>query len=196
VPRALFRRIAVLVAAAALIPLAAVPAAQAATACDGSEMIKPFAPFGDLADYMLTPGGDFESGLGGWSGSGASIVADNEPWQVGGAHHVAALRIEEGASVTSPSFCAGPDYRTARLFAKGDDRRSVLRVEMLYTDPSARVESLPLGWIRGSGEWLPSQPILTLSGLRFTGDPFALRFTAMNGAFTVDDVYVDPYSRR
>src|SRR5690348_14714704 len=63
-----------------------------------------FLPWQDDASYGLVPGGSFESSLYGWSLSrGASVVAGNETYQVGGAADATSLYLPAGASViTAP----------------------------------------------------------------------------------------------
>ena len=38
----------------------------------------------DLADYFLAPDGDFSAGGAGWDLAGATVVDENEPWNVHG----------------------------------------------------------------------------------------------------------------
>ena len=192
------RRAAGIALAVAVSALALAPGAQAAVSCDGRELSKPFAPWLDYADYVIAPGGDFESGAAGWKLSGgAAVVSGNEPWRVGGAGHERSLSLPRGASATSPSFCAGLDYPTIRIFSKGGGLLGLIAVDVVYTDGVGLLRSQSLGLVLPSGSWRPSLPMLTLSGLPLlTGSELSLRFRAVGGSFTIDDVYVDPRSRR
>ena len=51
----------------ALAPVAAAAAVVSHSRCDGAPLSQPFLQWGDTAEYKLAPGGDFESGLSGWS---------------------------------------------------------------------------------------------------------------------------------
>jgi hypothetical protein len=185
-------------AATSLVALAA-PAAQAATEpCDPGVLSQPFASWADLSSYAAVPGGTFEAGAPGWTlSSGASLVADNDPWHVSGAGGTA-LSLRAGASATSPSFCGGLAYPTVRLFAKGPSGLlpAIVSVDILYTGGDSLVHALPLGLVVAGHSWEPSLPMLTLSGLPLvTGSRLALRITAILGPVSLDDVYVDPYRR-
>jgi hypothetical protein len=186
-----------LLAVCAFGALSAPALAAAPTACDGRALSQPFAPWLDYAWYVQAPGGDFENGLDGWAVSGgAKAVAGNEPWRVAGAGDSRSVSLPSGASVTSPSFCAGLAYPMVRLFSKGGSLLSRLKVEAVYTDASGLLRSTALGLVLPSSTWQPSLPVLTLSGLPIlTGTELAIRITAAGGTFEVDDVFVDPYSR-
>jgi hypothetical protein len=169
----------------------AAPAAHAE--CDAPTS-KPFARWLDFANYTAVPGGDFESSAG-WSLTGASVVSGNESFNVSGSGSHS-LSIPRGASATSPSFCGGLDRSTVRLFAKGGGLLGLLSVKVTYTDDAGILRSQSLGLVTGSGNWQPSLPMLTLSGLPLlTGSEMSVTLTAVSGNFTVDDVYVDPWMR-
>src|SRR3954466_772845 len=105
---------------AALFP--AVPAANAgllvesAPSCDNGAGSQVFAQFGDDNNYFLAPGGDFESGAGDWTDNGASVVGDQEPWEVGG-DGSPPPDIPAGRTVTSPTICVGIEHPSMRFFA-------------------------------------------------------------------------------
>jgi hypothetical protein len=76
---------------------------------------KPFARFGDFADYALAPRGDFESGAAGWLlTGGAKVVAGNEPAYVGAAPDRSSLALPFGSTATSPTLRIDGTYRTSR----------------------------------------------------------------------------------
>jgi hypothetical protein len=101
--------------------------------CSAKPTSKPFAPWGDQADYTLAPGGSFEAGKAPWQLSGASIVTGNEPWKVSGAGDSRSLRLPPGASATSPVMCVGLEHPTLRLFARNSTALvSTLSVEVIF----------------------------------------------------------------
>jgi hypothetical protein len=186
------RRVATL-ALSAVAALAFVPAAQADC---GAPTSKPFARWLDYSSYTLVPGGDFEAGSVPWSLVGASAASGNESFHVGGDGD-GSLSIPRGATATSPAFCGGLDHPTLRLFAKGGGLLGLLNVNVTYVDGKGILRSQGLGLVTGSSNWAPSLPLLTLSGLPIvTGSSMRIQITALTGSFTIDDVYVDPYSKR
>lgn len=188
----------VAVAAVSLCALVALPSpASAAKGCDGQPTSRPFLPWADLASYVTAPGGDFESGAAGWRLSGgAALASGNETYYVSSTADTTSLSLPRSSSATSPAFCADLAHPTVRLFAKGGGLLSSLDVEVLYTDRAGVLRSQALGQVTPSSSWQPTLPLLTLTGLpMLTGSRIALRFKAVGGAFSIDDVYVDPFSR-
>lgn len=175
-----------------------------APSCANQPLSQPFAPWLDYASYTPLPGGDFESGAAGWSLSGGSgVVAGNEPYKVGGADHAYSLALPAGASATSAPICVGLEHPTIRFFAK---RRSTLaslstlRVDVLFELSNGSVESLTVGTASNGGSWQPTLPMVVAANLLplLPGNhtPVAFRFTAQDGDWSIDDVYVDPYARK
>lgn len=199
--------------AATIVALAAF-AASAATAnagilvasapsCADQALQQTFLPWLDVADYTALSGGDFETGAAGWSmDDGAAVAAGNESFDVGGSGDANSLALPDGASATSPTICVGIMHPTIRFFAK---RRSTgllssLRVDVLFETSSGSVASLPVGSVLSDGDWQPTLPMLVVANLLplLPGDmtPVRFRFTTQGGAWSVDDVWVDPYSRK
>lgn len=210
------RRSFVRTAAAALMALTAL-AASAATAnagilvasapsCESQALSNPFQPWLDYADYTALSGATFETGASGWSlGGGAAVAGGNETFNVGGASDSHSLSLPAGASATSPSICVGIQYPTVRFFAKrrsgGPLSLSTLRVDVLFETAGGDVISLPIGLVSNGGSWQPTLPMLVVANLLpllpGSTTAVAFRFTAQGGAdWSVDDVWVDPYSRR
>ena len=91
--------------------LGAFPGAAGA-ACPDLPTSMVFAPWGDTGDYFLATGGDFEGPRTSWTGGG--LMGGNDPFYLAGGGDRQSLRIEEGATATSPMFCADvrhPDFR-------------------------------------------------------------------------------------
>jgi hypothetical protein len=175
---------------------AAVAQADEAAPCPERVIVQPFGAWGDLADYFLAPDGDFSAGGSGWALDGAEVVADNEPFL---AHEAAAaVRLDGGASATSPEICVGIDDPTMRFFARSAGGPSgKLGVDVLYTDADGEPQQLRIGTVTAdaAGEWGP------VAALPITANAYAarvaFRFTALGAGseWLVDDVYVDPYRK-
>ena len=152
---------------------------------------------------MPAPDGGFEAGAKGWSLDGATTVAGNETFKVGGSADDTALRVPAGGSATSPAFCVGLEHPTARLFAKrvGGSLLSTLRVDVQFEDALGKTHYLPIGLVAlNGGSWQPSLPMLMVPNLLpllpGAHTPVALRFVPQGGgSWLVDDVYVDPFKR-
>lgn len=176
-----------------------------APSCADQALSKTFLPWLDLADYTALPGGDFETGAGGWSTTGgAAIASGNEPWRVGGSNDSKSLSLPAGSSATSPAMCVGITHPTIRFFAKRSSGGWVslasVQVDVLFETSTGDVVSLPIGSATNDGSWQPTLPMVVVANLlpllpdEMT--PVAFRFTAQGADFSVDDVWVDPYSRR
>jgi hypothetical protein len=177
-----------------------------APSCDGQGVSKTFLPWLDVADYTALSGGDFESGAAGWWTNGAASVANgNEAFKVGAADDSKSMSLNANSSVTSPAICVGIEHPTLRFFAK---RRSTgllaslstLRVDALVELADGTVLPLPIGVVTGSSSWQPTLPMAIVGNLLplLPGEhtAVAFRFTAQSGDWSIDDVWVDPYSRR
>lgn len=186
---------------AAALAFAALPGV--AQACTQPATTQAFASFGDAADYWLAPGGNFETGGGPeWTWSKASIIDDADRVLINGPSDSHALSIQPGGQALSVAFCVDAYTPTLRLFAKKANTLGSLRVDVLATRADNRYREGYAGTIvqGASTGWMPSQ-ILDLAaalppGQVTKGDlSVQLRFTAglEPGAWTIDDVYIDPY---
>ena len=197
------RRRTVMSAATAALAATALAAAPAAAdtgpspgGCPDVPTVQPFAPWQDHADYFLAPGGDIEADASSWLlEDGAAVVEGNEPF-VGAPGDHQSLRLPMGASATTAPMCIGAEHRTMRFFGTSTGP-GALRVEALYTKRNGRQMSVTLGAVRGTDAWAPSDA-LAMRVNELAGEDnamsVALRFTAHgNGAWQIDDVYVDPY---
>jgi hypothetical protein len=195
-------------AAAALVVLgAAATTASAgvlvasAPSCDAQSLSRPFMPWADPMQYVLSPNGDFETGS--WSTSGgAGVTAGNESFHVGGADHARSLSLPEGSSAQSAVMCVGIEHPTIRFFARqtgGSPVSGHLDVTVLFEDAAGNVRELQVAAAGAGSEWAPSAayPLVVnlLPLLPGQATPVAFRFSAHGGNFQVDDVYVDPYGR-
>jgi hypothetical protein len=194
-------------AAVAMAALLAPAAAQAgplvasASNCDDQQLSRPFLPWLDIAKYTLNSGGDFESGAGGWSLNGASVVAGNESFDVGGAADSRSLSVPSGGSATSSTICVGLGHPDIRFFARNTGSiLGTLKVEVLFEDASGDVHNLLIGGVAGGSRWQPTLPMPVVANLLplLPDDmtPVQFRFRAQGGNWSIDDVYVDPWRGR
>jgi hypothetical protein len=174
-------------------------ASVALASCPAQSVSTPFSQWGDNSNYFLVPGGSFEGTPDqvGWSLSGATLSAGNEPFFVDGTTDGQLLTINGGGSATSPYFCADDTMGSLRFFAQQVAAGSDLQVEAVVQTPSGG-ETVPVADLADGSisSWAPTQPI-SGSGTLPSGASVmvALRFTAPSsaGSWQVDDVYVDPY---
>jgi hypothetical protein len=179
---------------------------QSATSCDDGAITQPFTRWSDRANYKLLPGGSFEQGATGWQLSGgATVVSGNETYDVGGSGHSKSLKMPSGSRAISPFTCLGLAEPTLRLFAK---RNSALLglVSTMFVEIQVQT-SLGLSiWLPvlpgdlGGSSWHPTVPMPLLANIlplsRTDRTPVRFRFTPVLGAWQIDDVYVDPMSKR
>jgi hypothetical protein len=162
---------------------------------DGWLVARPFAPWGDSANYTLVADGDLTAGAAGWDLDGAELVDDNEPWYVHGGDTPAALSLRTGDSATTPPVCVSLLHPTMRFFARNTGGvLGSLEVEVVLDDGLRLPVGVLLGLLEGD-EWSPS-PVLPIVA-NLIDDEVAFRFTAigLDSAWVIDDVYVDPYKK-
>ena len=199
-PKQVRGALAAIVGAAAL-TFAAVPAADAA--CVAAPTAKVFAAFGDTADYSLAPAGAFESGTPGWSLTGASVVNGNESAKVHGAADTKSLAIRATGNAVSPSFCVGIQHPTFRLFARRTGGTwGVLNVKLRATGSNGVVNETVVGTVSADDTaWHSTAPIAlsTVLGLWNADQSASVQLVFdpedYGGAWAIDDVYIDPYSK-
>lgn len=186
----------------ALLALTAFAGSAQACSYTGAEQV--FAPWGDRHSYVLAPDGGFEAGGSGWSLSGgASVVAGNESYYLNDAADSRSLSLPAGSSAVSPPICMSLDTPIFRLLARnGGNPTSRLRVEAVYK-LLGLVRTKTVSGVAAGASWAPTQQmstVLTLSTIVGTLIPSAIqiRITPLDdrGAWQVDDLYVDPFSRR
>lgn len=194
--------ITVFVAALAISALTA-SAAQAVT-CGYTGAQQVFKPWGDLSFYVLAPDGGFENGGTGWAlNGGARAVDGNEPFYLNDAADTRSLALPAGSSAVSPSVCMSIDTPTFRLLARNTgDPASYLKVEASYS-LLGLLRTKTLSTVKAGPSWAPAQPmstVLTLSTVVGTVTPSAIKIkitpVGSGGQWQVDDLYIDPFSRR
>jgi hypothetical protein len=192
-------------AGAALSLLMAFNATQASAAgCKKGQSSTVFSRFGDLNYYSLLPGSNFESGLTDWTLRGASVVAGNETYFVGGTSHSKSLKIASSGGAVSPAFCVDAERPHFRFFAKGvSGTTGQLNVKLRWKNDSgvvvnSSVATLNLADYTG---WKPTPDLqlatrLALKAIDQTRNVQILfEATGSNAVWQIDDVYIDPYRR-
>ena len=183
----------------------AISAPVAGAACPSRAFSPVFAPWGDLGAYTAAPNGGFESGLDGWTVSGAArLVDDNAGLVAGSAMGVHALELPPGSSVTSPRICVSAGYPTSRMFGHTTVRNpltgSTLQVDVLYTERTrGSASSKKLGTIPDRLVWDATRKLSIAQGqLNIKPDSdgntyVSYRFTPLyKTTWRIDDLYVDP----
>jgi hypothetical protein len=184
--------------------IGAVPAAANA-ACPSNPSSALLAQYGDNAAYSLLPGSSFESGAPGWSLSNAEVV---EGSGVDGSSN--ALAIEPGGVAVSPAFCVSSEDPSFRFFVRQVSGGGVLNVRLRWMNPRHRwftSNDIPVGSLQGETSWALS-PTLELArklslwmpgstaNVELVFESSKARFEpGPGGAWEIDGVYIDPYSR-
>jgi hypothetical protein len=186
--------VAALAAASAL----AAGAGPAAAACPGQPTAQRFMPWADPAWYAPAPDGGFEAGALGWTLAGGAAIADgNEPYFVDRRSDRRSLNLPGGSSATSPSICVGLEHPTLRFFLRNTGAPEArLAVSVLI---SGAGRTLPVGVLTAGPAWAPGPALpVTANVLSLVGsNQVAFRLTPVDssGAWSVDDVFVDPYGK-
>jgi hypothetical protein len=169
------------------------------TTCDPTSS-QPFAAIdGDRSNYVLVPGGSFESGTAGWTlGRGAAVVSGNEPWKVHGRGDSHSLYIPSGSSATTPPMCFAPGDWHMRFFAASSSSRiSSLQVRVRVKSALGLLSILDGGTVSTNSTWQPSPRLaLTLTNLTaiLATDSVSFQFVPSDSAsWRIDDVYLDPW---
>jgi hypothetical protein len=176
----------------------AVPAVASAS-CPSSSTSTVFKQFGDTASYSLLAGGSFESS-GGWALTNSATSSGNETYKVAGGTH--SLAIQPSGVAVSPAFCvsiANPSFRFFLHRTSGS--WGVLNVILRWSEASGATHDTTVAALQPETAWTAS-PVLKLATtlpLWQSGSTLNVKLVfkpeQSGGAFAVDDVYIDPYSR-
>ncbi len=160
---------------------------------------QPFARWGDTSNYVLAPGGSFESGAPGWTlGPGAAVVSGNEPYYVHAKKDSHSLYIPSGSYATTPPMCfAFGDWHLRFFAASSSSSLSSLRVQVVVKSLLGVLSILDGGTIAMNSTWQPSARLgmllTNVTGLLAT-DAVSFRFVPNDRAsWRIDDVYLDPW---
>jgi hypothetical protein len=166
--------------------------------CREPDLFNPLSAFGDVRDYFVAPGGDFEGGRDGWTLDGGAAIVGGGGTLAGGVGN--ALRLPPGSQAVSPAFCVDLHYPTFRFFAaQVAQKGGSLKVDVIYPE-------LPKSNVHGAGD-VKSNPHWGLSkdfklepqraGKKAGWRKVAIRFRAdaHEGDWRVDDILIDPRMR-
>jgi hypothetical protein len=94
-------------------------------------------------------------------------------------------------------MCVGTLSPTMRLFGFASSSRTALGVQILAKNALGLLTVLGVGIVYpGQTSWAPTSSALFLQslGAALTNTTsIAFRFTPLNGSWTIDDTYVDPF---
>ncbi len=180
--------------------LTAMVPAVAGAACPTGPTSKPFAKFGDTAEYTPLAGGSFESGAPGWSLSSSAVVSGNESYDVAGGSH--SLAIQPSGVAVSPTFCINTAEPSFRFFLRQTSGSwAVLNVVLRWTDSSGTSHDTTVGSLQTGTSWQASPVLQLATTLPLTTSSSSIsaklvfKPESYGGAWAIDDVYVDPHSR-
>ena len=202
-----FRRRAALIAitalCASLLSAVPAPARPAAAGCTATDLAQVFAPWLDMAEYTLAPGGDLEDGGTSWTlGGAAAVVEGNEPFHVGDPSDHRSLALAADSWATTSPMCIGVEHRTIRFFARKDRADSgPLLVDALFTTTSGTTNAVRVASVAGTASWSPTQALIVIVNHMAAAQDNALtmrwRFRSQSGSsWSIDDIYVDPFRSR
>jgi hypothetical protein len=171
--------------------------------CGSEAESQVFAPWGDSSQYTPVPGGSFEADGLPWGLKGsAAKAAGNESFNVAGPGSTS-LALPTGSSAVSPFSCTSIYHPTMRFFVRNTGASSShLIVQAVYPGLLFGLTTTTLGEVTGSSKWAPS-PVMSLltsnllATLSLNSTVIAFRFVPADGtgAWSIDDVYLDPYHR-
>ena len=153
-----------------------------------------FRPWSDSSNYMLTPGGSFESGTTAWTlTGGAKTTSGNESFYIHSKSDSKSLSMPSGSTATSQTMCFAAGDWHLRFVSKGSGR---IRVTIQVNSLVGLVSILDGGTVSANGNWTPSPRVgLLLSnvGGLLTTKAISIKLSASNGSVQIDDVYLDPW---
>jgi hypothetical protein len=198
------RRIAGRLAAMTCLAMFATTGAAMAS-CPSQPVSQPFAQFGDTNSYFLAPGGSFEGSPAqvGWALSpGAQLTPGNETYYVNSPTDSQSLTINAGASATSPAFCLDSTMPSFRFFVQEPSLGEDLQVQLITrggtTSPGNSPVTQTLATVSDGSvlSWSPWNPVSITAAIPAGSSVNAnLKFSVApgQGAWQIDDVYIDPY---
>ena len=156
-----------------------------------------FSKFGDTNQYFEVPSAHMEFlQLSGWTTSGASLVAGNEPWYIASSLDSQSLRVASGGYVRTPTMCVAVGEDSLRFFYKSPGiPGSTLHVSIRVTSGvnvatnDYDIDGAAFGWQPSPRIMLPD--IRDASGRQYVTVTFSQR--NLPAAWNIDDVLIDPW---
>jgi hypothetical protein len=166
--------------------------AKAATCPPPPTSVYPFTPWNDSSSYVLTTGASFEQGTAGWAlTGGAQIASGNAPNRLDPGSDSHSLYLPAGSSATSPCTTAPHIVGIVRFFLKNMG----LSTGGLHVQVLVKGNTYDAGTITAGSSWQPSA-MLPSNAPNYSGAvAYQVRLTPVGSgaAFTIDDLYFDPY---
>ena len=154
--------------------------------------------FGDLNYYAPVDEGTFEGSTDAWTLNDATVVNDNEPWNVVSSTDSQSLRLSSYGSATSPSFCIDSRLPSFRFFAENTSggKKSTLYVSVQLTDAQGNTVSTQAYAIHGRrySSWALS-PSFAFNALDTGTVSAQIEVSTTRGSWRIDDVLLDPYAK-
>jgi hypothetical protein len=186
---------AVACAAATALTAGVVAPAKAASCPPPPTSVQPFTPWNDSASYVLTTGASFEQGNAGWAlAGGAQIVSGNAPNSLDPVTHSHSLYLPAGSSAVSPCTTAPHIVGIVRFFLKNVG----VSTGGLHVQVLVKGKTYDAGTVTAGSDWQPSA-MLQSNAPNYSGAvAYQVRLTPVGAesAFTLDDVYFDPYASK
>ena len=132
---------------------------------------------------------------------GAEVVAGNESYYLNDAPTTRSLSLPAGSTAVSPPICMSLDTPIFRMLARNTGNpTSRLRVEATYK-LLGLVQTKTVSTVTAArpGRRPSMSTVLTLSTIVGTLIPSSIQIRISpldNGAWQVDDLYIDPFARR
>jgi hypothetical protein len=177
------------------------PTATSGT-CGGTGT-QPFLPWLDPSQYVLVPGGAMEVGTNTWQLSGgAALVPGNEPYLVHDLSDDESLWLPPGSAALTSGVCLRLTDPTIRFFARNTGSPlATLEVEVLFCDGvGALLGRATVATLTASPEWQPTAAIPVLANATVPAGTRRVEFRFVSdgrdGAWQIDDLYLDPWLSR
>jgi hypothetical protein len=162
-----------------------------------------FLPWGDEAQYMLAPQGNFSSTAGWTLNKQASVVSPGDPFT--GTDQ--SLRFQNGAQAATPAMCVDLDDPTIRFFTRdvGGNGKAVLKVDVLYEAFDGHVRHLTIARVKAGSDWQPSVVLPMYMNMLAMASPdgttaVAFQFKAeglqKDETLSISSLFVDPFHSR
>jgi hypothetical protein len=175
------------------------PALASACTLSSAPSSQVFARYGDLNEYQLAPNGIFAgASTAGWALLNAKMTPFGPGLVSGDGHSVA---IGGGGMLITPSICVGTTTPTLRFMVRRHGGSGgALFAYVLWQDSAGNLNDTYLGWTGASSTWSPSNPVdVSALPLWQSGSTLPIRLELIpvlgSGSWSVDDFFLDPYSR-